>query len=456
MAAKGRPRRRASQPVLDPRRGDIEDDASSTKRRSMLSLAGSLLVEISLPKLMVAWVLLLVVPGLLLGFAPIAVSFFLGTVTDKLASVFIGFWSVLILAALLALAWFGWRTFLRLIEQSFWSLNSIIVQPGYAAFREGLRHLAERLFARKASEETRAKLRSACAALAGLAVFGLGLLVVRLAWPYADLFGNLSEVTSWMQLASVALANSAVVVVGYLAFAALAWGFADAMMAQPRGLSAFPSAPQGSGKHRVVHLSDVHVVGERYGFRIESGRSGARGNDRFRRLLDQLERIHARAPLDTILITGDMTDAGISTEWAEFLDALAEHPRLASRVLMLPGNHDLNIVDRANPARMDLPTSPNRRLRQIRALAAMNAVQGERVRTIDRAKGRLGKSAVAGDGGDQRHGHGLLYPHAGRLCGWAQPHQAGADRRQRREDLKVSQRMVTPTGFEPVTLRLGI
>ena len=49
-------------------------------------------------------------------------------------------------------------------------------------------------------------------------------------------------------------------------------------------------------------------------------------------------------------------------EWAELLDALAAIRRLAKRVLMLPGNHDLNIVDRANPARMDLPTSPNRPL----------------------------------------------------------------------------------------------
>ena len=57
--------------IVDPRLGDIEDDASSTKRRSMLSLAGSLLAEISLPKLLVAWSLLLVVPGFLLGLAPI-------------------------------------------------------------------------------------------------------------------------------------------------------------------------------------------------------------------------------------------------------------------------------------------------------------------------------------------------------------------------------------------------
>jgi hypothetical protein len=57
---------------------------------------------------------------------------------------------------------------------------------------------------------------------------------------------------------------------------------------------------------------------------------------------------------------------------------------------MLPGNHDLNIVDRANPARLDLPTSPNRRLRQLRTLSAMNAIQGTRVRVVDRVEGRLG------------------------------------------------------------------
>ena len=46
-------------PIIDPRNGDIEDDASSTKRRSLFALAGSLVAEISLPKLVLAWVLLI-------------------------------------------------------------------------------------------------------------------------------------------------------------------------------------------------------------------------------------------------------------------------------------------------------------------------------------------------------------------------------------------------------------
>lgn len=100
--------------------------------------------------------------------------------------------------------------------------------------------------------------------------------------------------------------------------------------------------------------------------------------------MTQLEAIHADNPLDWLLITGDTTDAGRSGEWAEFLDALAEHPALAARTLVLPGNHDINIVDRSNPARLDLSIGPNSRLRKIRTISAMAAVQGHRVHTVDR------------------------------------------------------------------------
>lgn len=375
---------------IDPRHGDIEDDASSTKRRSMLSLFGSMMVEISLPKLIIAWIMLLVVPGLLLGLAPIVFVEWLTIVTDKLASLVIGLWSLLILGSLIAVAWFGWRALFRMAEKNFWALNSIVVEPSYASFREAFRQLAERLLPTDASETRRAKLRATTAAVAGILVCLLALLVLWLIWPHTHLYGSFSEIDSWKKVAIVALANSLAAITAYLAVAALIWGFADAAMAQPRTLRKFAEAPKGARIWRIVHLSDIHVVGERYGFRLESGRSGPRGNDRLRRLLDQLEAIDAKQKFDTILISGDMTDAGISSEWAELLDALAAHPSLARRVLMLPGNHDLNIVDRSNPARMDLPTSPDRRLRQLRTLSAMNAVHGDRVRVVDRVNGRLG------------------------------------------------------------------
>jgi len=109
-------------------------------------------------------------------------------------------------------------------------------------------------------------------------------------------------------------------------------------------------------------------------------------------LLSHLEVIDTAEPLDLILITGDITDAGRSSEWAEFLTAMAKHASLAKRTLLLPGNHDLNVVDRANPARLDLPTSPGKRLRQLRALSAIAALQGDKVRVIDPKTGGLGNT----------------------------------------------------------------
>jgi hypothetical protein len=73
-------------PTIDPRLGDIEDDASSSKRRSPLSLAGSLLAENSIPKLAVAWMLLGGAPGLALGIAPILAMIWFSKLADKITS----------------------------------------------------------------------------------------------------------------------------------------------------------------------------------------------------------------------------------------------------------------------------------------------------------------------------------------------------------------------------------
>jgi Calcineurin-like phosphoesterase len=379
-------------PVIDPRRGDVEDDASSTKRRSLLSLAGSLLAEISFPKLVLAWMLLLVVPALMLGIGPIVASAWVSKVWGKITAPLIGFWPLLLLAVVIALAWFWGGALFRMVESSFWSLNSLVVEPVYAICREGLRHLAERLLPSQATKVQRSMLRAATAAAAGLTVCGLAVLALMFAWSSSRWMGDMSDLMSLQRLPIVALANSVVLVAAYLAAAALVWAIADATMAQPRDLEEFHSRAHEGRVWRIAHLSDIHMVGERYGFRIESGRSGPRGNERLRQALAQLDVLDAKEPLDTILITGDVTDAGRSAEWAEFLEALVSHPRLAERVLVVPGNHDLNIVDRGNPARLDLPTSPNRRLRQIRALSAMGALQGQRVRVVDLARGCLGES----------------------------------------------------------------
>lgn len=382
-------------PLIDPRLGDVEDDASSTKKRSLAAIAGNMLIEISLLKLAIAWVLLLVVPGLFLGLFPIAAAVWLRTFTDRFFSPLDGVVPLAILALVLAVGWYGGRAFLRLAEHSFWTLTSIVVQPAYGACREGLRHVTERMLPAGTSQATRARLRAGAAAVAGIFVSLLALLLLHTVWPATHVFGALTEIGSIEQLARVALANSVAALCIYLAAGALIWAIADTTMSQPRDLEGFDTASADARRWRVAHLSDIHIVGEHYGFRIESGRAGPRGNNRLRRLFEKLEEIDRAARLDHILITGDITDAGRLAEWAEFLAVVEAHPGLADRVLIIPGNHDLNIVDRANPARMDLPTSPNPRLRQLRMLSGMEWLQGRRVRVVDPKRTVLGASLTA-------------------------------------------------------------
>ena len=370
-------------PFIDPRRGDVEDDASSTKRRSLLSLAGSLLAEISFPKLILSWIILFVVPALLLGIAPLVASAWVSLVSHKITSPLLGVWPALLLVAVLAIGFFGVRSLFRMAESSFWSLNSLAVEPIYIACREGLRQLVEKLVHSRLNESQLAALRAGTAGAAGVVIFAIALAVLVACWPSSRWLGNVTDVASPRDLTSVALANSIVLVAAYLAVAALVWAFADATMPRLQDFGEFSASSHADRTWRIAHLSDIHVVGERYGFRIESGRAGPRGNERLNRLLTLLDCVHANNPIDTILITGDMTDAGRSAEWSELLDALTAYPRLAERILILPGNHDLNIVDRANPARLDLPTSPNRKLRRLRFLSAADALHGERVRLID-------------------------------------------------------------------------
>ena len=82
---------------------------------------------------------------------------------------------------------------LRLAENSFWSLNALAVQPVYTAFREGLRHLAERLLAASTSEDRRALFRVCIAAIPGLTMCGLGIGVVVLVWPASRWVGSLAD-----------------------------------------------------------------------------------------------------------------------------------------------------------------------------------------------------------------------------------------------------------------------
>ena len=385
-AGEGKPAKGWNEETIDPRRGDIEDDAASPEQRTLLSMAGSLLVEVSLPKLLFAWTVSLLLPAVSLGLAALVASAWLSTLSDKVL-VLTELGALLVAIGIVALGWIGWKPLFRVAEINFWSLNALAVQPGYVFGREGLRHLAEKVLGKNLTVHGRARVRAVNSAAAGIAISICAVAIAIWAWPASRWTGSLEDLGVPHRLIIPTLANAAVLICGYLAGASLAWGLADARMAQPVDLVAFDAAPAHARIWRVAHLSDLHVVGERYGFRIESGRAGPQGNERLQQVMARLAAIHAVDPLDHVLISGDMTDAGRATEWAEFLDVLSHYPDLAARTLVLPGNHDINIVDRANPARLDLPFSPGKRLRQVRTLSAIAAIQGDRAFVVKDGKG---------------------------------------------------------------------
>ena len=166
---------------------------------------------------------MILLPAMLLGLTPLIVSGWLATLSRKVAALFSGSWPVSLLLVVVVLGWIGGRPLLRAAEQGFWSLNSVVVQPGYALCRECLRHLMERLVLRNgAANPTR--LRAATAAGAGLILCGVGLGVVVLAWPASRWVGTIEDLASPHRLLVPALANAAVLLGGYLAAAALCLG----------------------------------------------------------------------------------------------------------------------------------------------------------------------------------------------------------------------------------------
>ena len=382
-----------ARPILDPRDGDAEDDISSPKQKSLLAIAGSLLAEISLTKLLLAWIASIVLPAAILGLAPLIVTAWAGGVFSRVLELS-GFGAALLLLAIVAAGWFGWRPLFRVAEANFWALNALGVQPGYALCREAIRHLAEQILRPRSGTEL-ARMRAMSCAGAGVLLALVAALVAAFVWPTTRWIGSASDLVVPHHLIVPTLANAIVIMSAYLAAASLVWGFADASMDQPLDLGAFDALPSDGRLWRVAHLSDIHIVGERYGFRIESGRGGPRGNERVRRVMARLEAEHAAQALDLILITGDMTDAGRSGEWAEFFDILGGHPELANRMLILPGNHDVNVVDRANPARLDLPFSPAKTLRKMRTLSAMAAFGADRLRMMNAGAAEPGLTLAA-------------------------------------------------------------
>jgi 3',5'-cyclic AMP phosphodiesterase CpdA len=89
---------------------------------------------------------------------------------------------------------------------------------------------------------------------------------------------------------------------------------------------------------RIAQLSDLHVT---EGLRVRMVEKAVPGGNRYLPLLLDDEALLSS---HVVLITGDVTDRGTAVAWRHFLDAVDERG-IEDRIIMVPGNHDLGMVD---------------------------------------------------------------------------------------------------------------
>jgi predicted phosphodiesterase len=379
--------------IWNLRRGDHDDNRTSPHVHGLRSVMLSALLEFNYLNASIMFLALIIGPALLVGLAPSVVltygrlKFEALTLAGRNPILAL----VLLVVLLGAALWLG-RPLIRLAVDNFWDLHYALVFPIFVTVCEVLRMVAERVPTRATTLEQIDHRRRLGTVLATLLLAGGGLaLAVAVGLSIGLQLVDVRRAHPWA-MARAALVNAAVIMGLSTAAESLYWLWRQRTFSGPVREWA-PSPPKaGAAALRVAHLSDLHLVGERYGYRMESGTHGPQGNRRISRALRRLAAIHASAPVDHILVTGDITDDGTRGEWAEFLDLLRGYPELRARLSFVPGNHDVNIVDRTNPGRLDLPWSAGVALRKLRVVLALDAIQGERVHVVNRATGGLGPS----------------------------------------------------------------
>jgi Calcineurin-like phosphoesterase len=378
--------------IWDLRNGDADDNRTSPYGRGPWGVILSAALDFNIVKASIAFLALILGPALLVGVAsPLLFS------AGRLKLHALGALgrtyplTVLLVLALVAAAiyWIGRPLVSRAIDH-FWTLHYTLVFPLFVAIRETIRVIAERIPGRPVAPQQLHRRRRAGSILAALLFGAAGAGLVWTAGFSLDLgLIEAGQLRPGLAITS-ALRNAAAILGISTVIESMFWFWRELMLRDPV-LDWTPSPMEaGSRCARVAHLSDLHVVGERYGYRMECGTVGPQGNQCVQNAIRRVSAMLGSVPLDRVLITGDVTDAGTRAEWAELLDLLREHPEVRARMSFVPGNHDLNIVDRSHPALLDLPWSAEQALRKLRVLLALDEIQGDRAHLVDRASGKPG------------------------------------------------------------------
>lgn len=380
---------RGPRPLWNLRRGDADDDRSSPYGRGWMTMIFSAALEFNFLTAPVTFLLLIAGPALMVGLVPPLLATYghwaVTAPTVRIHPVFAIPLSVIVLVLVLLI---GRHLFPRTLD-ALWQLKYTLIFPLFIGLREIISVGLERLPGQLETAEQFARRRRIGAALAALLLAG-GATVVAFTVEFTS-GGQLVAALNprlW-GVARAGLWNAVAILAFWTALVGIQWVWREIRISQP--IREWVSPPSSEATRlRVAHLSDLHIVGSRYAFRMETGKRGPRGNGRVYRALQSLAELHAASPIDHVLVSGDVTDAGTRAEWIEFSRILDECPELRARCFFVPGNHDVNVVDPTNPGRLDLPGSMGQALRRLRVVLGLDELQGHAMHLVDSVSGALG------------------------------------------------------------------
>ena len=257
--------------IWDLRRGDADDDRTSPAGRGLRSVVLSAVLEFNYVHASIGFLALIIGPALLVGIAPSVLVTYgrlkVQAATSAGDSLIV---ALVLLAVLVGIAlWIG-RPFLVMAFNYFWHLHYTLVVPLFVALRELLRALVERVRGRASSPAQFERRRRVGTVLAALLLGGGGLMLAMLVEVSLGLqLVDVTHVRLWA-VTQAALGNAAVVLGLSTAVESLYWIWRERSLRGPV-LDWVPSPSHADASiARVAHLSDLHVVGERYGYRMEA------------------------------------------------------------------------------------------------------------------------------------------------------------------------------------------
>ena len=379
--------------IWDLRKGDADDDRMSPGGRGMRAIVLSALFEFNVVQAALAFVFLILVPALLVGLIPSLLSTYGTLVGTSLARIWTEPLLAIVLIALLAFVTYKWgRWRYASAASNLWKLHYTLVFPIFVLVREVVKIAGERWLGPDATiAELMARRRLATIVSGGLFA-GVSLAIAAALILTTGIVSVSLATASPRMIVRAALIDGAMVLALSTVVASLYWTWRELSVPAPEAASAAESTARVSSSRevlRVAHLSDPHLVGSRHDFRMEPGTHGPQGNARWEATVAHLAEMNRTSPFDWILITGDVTDTGARAEWVEFLDHAEAYPDLRERMLILPGNHDVNICDRWNAGRLEMPWSARFALRKLRFVLAADRIQGRRVHLVCPDTGEL-------------------------------------------------------------------